>query len=73
MVPANAIIVDTYGDGYVEEIIPGVSKKVEFIDAPLLEIYSSRIREMVAGGGPYRYYLPGSVYEIITRLRLCRD
>ena len=57
----------------VEEIIPGVSKKVEFIDAPLLEISSSRIREMVAGGGPYRYYLPGSVYEIITRLRLYRD
>jgi nicotinate-nucleotide adenylyltransferase len=53
--------------------LPGLSNKLEFIDAPLLEISSSEIRERVHLGGHYRYYLPRVVYDTIRRRRLYKD
>lgn len=49
----------------LEEKIPGISKKVEFIEAPILEISSQKVRQLVSLGKPYRYYLLPDVYEII--------
>jgi len=47
--------------------LPGVLDKVKFIEAPLLEISSSEIRQRIAAGRHYRYYLPAPVYELIRQ------
>jgi nicotinate-nucleotide adenylyltransferase len=57
----------------LEKAIPGVSAKVHFIEAPLLEISSREIRQRVMEGRPFRYYLPPSVYEIVRQKRLYRQ
>lgn len=49
----------------IESQLPGISKKVNFIDAPLLEISARQIRYRIAANKPFRYYLPPSVYQII--------
>jgi len=54
----------------LEAAIPGISAKVEFMNAPLLEIAARQIRRRVAEGRPYRYYLPDSVYQIIQKKKL---
>ncbi|MEX2162193.1 MAG: nicotinate-nucleotide adenylyltransferase [Anaerolineales bacterium] len=53
--------------GDLERALPGLSAKLEFVDAPLLEISSSEIRERVRDGGHYRFYLPGAVFELIRQ------
>lgn len=55
------------------EALPILREKLEFIDAPLLEIASREIRERVAGGGHYRYYLPPKVFDLIEQRGLYRD
>jgi nicotinate-nucleotide adenylyltransferase len=54
----------------LESALPGISEKIRFIDAPLLEISSREIRRRVAEGKPFRYYLPPKVYEYIREHRL---
>ena len=54
----------------LEDHIHGIADKVAFIDAPLLEISSSEIRERIFSGGTFRYYLPLEVYKIILHLNL---
>lgn len=49
----------------LEKALPGLSAKLEFIDAPLLEIASREIRQRIKEGGHYRYYLPDAVYQLI--------
>jgi len=51
----------------LEQTIPGLKAKVRWIDVPLIEIASSSIRERVASGEPYRYYLPPAVFEYIRQ------
>ncbi|WP_082390096.1 nicotinate-nucleotide adenylyltransferase [Ornatilinea apprima] len=51
----------------LEAILPGLSAKVEFVRAPLLEISSREIRERIRAGQPFRHYLPSKVYELIMR------
>jgi len=57
----------------LKDALPGISKKVEFIDAPLLEISSNQIRYLISSKKPYRYYLPFEVYKIIEEMHLYRD
>jgi len=57
----------------LETELPGISAKVEFMNAPLLEIASRQIRRRVAEGRPYRYYLPLTVYKIIQKRKLYQD
>ena len=52
--------------------IPGLADKVNFVEAPLLEISSSEIRRRVADQLPYRYYLPPAVYDRIESRQLYR-
>lgn len=54
----------------LEKYIPGISAKVSFVDAPLLEISSSEIRKRVAERCTYRYYVPLEVYKVITETGL---
>jgi nicotinate-nucleotide adenylyltransferase len=49
----------------LDEQIPGLSAKVQFVDVPLLEISSSQIRERVAGKTSFRYYLHPRVHDYI--------
>jgi nicotinate-nucleotide adenylyltransferase len=50
--------------------LPGVEKKVKFIDAPLLEISSNKIRALAYQKKPFRYYLPPGVYDQIIAMGL---
>ena len=54
----------------LEQELPGISAKVHYVEAPLLEIASREIRERAAQGKPFRYYLPESVFEYIERHHL---
>jgi nicotinate-nucleotide adenylyltransferase len=56
----------------LEDKIPGIFSKVAFIDAPLLEIASSEIRERIRSGGHYRFYLPERVFRVVERQHLYR-
>jgi len=54
----------------LEDKLPGISSKVHYVDAPLLEIASREIRSRIAGGREYRYYLPVPVFEYINKNHL---
>jgi nicotinate-nucleotide adenylyltransferase len=56
----------------LEVPLPGISSKVRFVEAPLLEISSSQIRQRVTTGRPFRYYLPPRVYQYILEHPLYR-
>jgi len=56
----------------LESILPGISRKIAFIDAPLLEIASRDIRQRIKNREPFRYYLPASVYAFILDKELYR-
>ena len=58
---------------FLESALPGISLKVEFIEAPILEISSKKIRQLVSQEKPYRYYLLPNVYEIIQTNGLYRE
>ena len=49
----------------LEAILPGITRKVRFVDAPLVDISSHEIRQRVADGRPFRYLLPPAVYDYI--------
>jgi len=54
----------------LERELPGISSKVHYVDAPLLEIASREIRVRIAHGQSVRYYLPKSVYDYIEEHHL---
>jgi nicotinate-nucleotide adenylyltransferase len=54
----------------LEHDLPGISSKVHFVEAPLLEIASREIRDRIGTGKPFRYYLPESVYDYIETQHL---
>jgi len=54
----------------LERKLPGISSKIHYVDAPLLEIASREIRTRIAKGRPFRYYLPPPVYEYIEQNHL---
>lgn len=54
----------------LEQQVPGISSKVHYVDAPLLEIASREIRIRIADGRPFRYYLHPAVYEYIIEHHL---
>lgn len=54
----------------LERKVPGLSAKVKFVAAPLLEIASHEIRARVLKQQPFRYFLLPAVYEYIVKHRL---
>jgi nicotinate-nucleotide adenylyltransferase len=50
---------------WLEEQLPELTKKLRFIDVPLLEISASQIRQRIQNGMPFRYYLLPEVYKTI--------
>ncbi|HXF83971.1 MAG TPA: nicotinate-nucleotide adenylyltransferase [Anaerolineales bacterium] len=57
----------------LERQLPGITAKIHYVDAPLLEIASREIRNRIATGRPYRYYLHPAVYDYINRHQLYRE
>jgi nicotinate-nucleotide adenylyltransferase len=57
----------------LEKVIPGLTTKIHFIEAPLLGISSSDIRKRVSEGKPYRYFLPLGVDQIIQQSELYKS
>lgn len=56
----------------LEAVLPGVTDKVRYVDAPLLQISSREIRRRIAKGIDYRYFLPPAVYDYIQTHHLYR-
>ena len=54
----------------LESQLPGISSKVHYVDAPLLEIASREIRSRIANGRSVRYYMPAPVYQYINEHHL---
>jgi len=54
----------------LERELPGISSKIHYVDAPLLEIASREIRSWIASGHPVRYYLPPAVNGYIEQHHL---
>lgn len=57
----------------LETQINGISKKVQFIEAPLLEIASHQIRKRILEDRPFRYYILPDVYQRIMEKRYYLD
>lgn len=51
----------------LEQMFPTLAEKLHFVHAPQVEISSSLIRQRIAEGGHYRYYLPAGVYEYLQQ------
>jgi len=56
----------------LEKKLPGLAAKVRYVDAPLLDIAAHEIRQRVADGRPFRYFLPPAVYDYIVEHNLYR-
>lgn len=56
----------------LEQLLPGISKKVMIVDAPILEISSKEIRQRINEGQGYRYYLRDAVFQAVRDLGLYR-
>lgn len=56
----------------LERVFPGIEQKVFFLKAPRFDISSREIRQRVAQGMPFRYFLPPPVYQYILRTGLYR-
>jgi len=63
---------DTIELATLEESLPGLSAKVRFVEAPLLDIAAREIRARIAEGRPFRYFLSEKVYEYIESHGLYR-
>lgn len=49
----------------LEPLIPDIQRKVQWVNAPLIEISSTAIRTRLIRGEPVKYFLTKAVYEII--------
>ncbi len=54
----------------LEISLPQIIEKIRILDTPLIEISSTFIRQRIATGGPFQYYLPAPVYELIKQRQL---
>jgi nicotinate-nucleotide adenylyltransferase len=54
----------------LEKSLPGLTSKIRFVDAPLLDISAHAIRARIADGKPFRYFLTPGVYEYILKNNL---
>ena len=59
--------------GQLESQAPGITAKIQFLEAPLLEISSRVLRRRINQGEPYQYYLPQEVITVIEARKLYRQ
>ncbi len=63
---------DSFDMPALESQIPGLTDKVTFIDALLLNLSSREIRRRIAEGNEFRYYVHPAVYDYIQSNHLYR-
>jgi nicotinate-nucleotide adenylyltransferase len=56
----------------IEAQLPGITQKIQFIDALLQPVSSSELRRRIKSGEMARYYFPHEVYEYIEKNNLYR-
>lgn len=56
----------------LQESFPDIRQKTHFIRTPYMEVSSEDIRRRVRDRRPFRYFLPGPVYQIIQERALYR-
>ncbi|NJN79762.1 MAG: hypothetical protein HC797_04420, partial [Anaerolineales bacterium] len=56
----------------IESKLPGITQKIQFIDALLQPVSSSELRRRVQANEMARYYLTSEVYEYIESQKLYR-
>ena len=56
----------------LERVVPGVTAKVRFVEAPQVDIAAHEIRRRIAAGEPYRYFLPPAVLNYVEIHQLYR-
>ena len=56
----------------LEAQLPGLNRKIRWVDAPRLDISATYIRRLAGAGKEFRYYVPEAVYEYIREQRLYR-
>jgi len=49
----------------LESLLPGISTRIQWINAPLLEISATSIRAKLKSGQSFQYYLHPAVYRLI--------
>ena len=54
----------------LEDTFPGIRAKIYYLDTPVIHISSSLIRERIAAGDQFRYFLPEGVYQEINERNL---
>ena len=57
---------DEIGLQVLEQALPGLHSKVRWVEAPLLDISAREVRNRIAEGRPFRYFLSPEVYDYIT-------
>jgi nicotinate-nucleotide adenylyltransferase len=55
------------------EVNPAEHKNLMLVDAPLLEISSSFVREAIKKGKDIRYFMPEKVYQYIEEMHFYKD
>jgi nicotinate-nucleotide adenylyltransferase len=66
--PADAVDLLT-----LERELPGLTEKVWFLAAPLIEISASEIRRRIDASQPVRYFLPSPVFKLILERKLYQE
>jgi nicotinate-nucleotide adenylyltransferase len=54
----------------LETQIPGLNKKLHFLETPLIQISGSDIRTRVEGGKQFRYFVPDKIFQFILNHKL---
>lgn len=57
----------------LERVLPGISERVAWVDAPLIDIAASDIAQRLANGHSVRYQLPDAVLAYIQQHGLYRE
>jgi nicotinate-nucleotide adenylyltransferase len=56
----------------LEQVLPGLQQHLYWIETPLIEISARDLRQRIASGAPYRYYLPAAVAALVETMGLYR-
>ena len=57
----------------LKAILPGLEQKIRYINVPLLQLSSTDIRQRVAQGRAFQYYLPDNVYQLVLKYHIYQD
>ena len=57
----------------LETQIPGIRDKLMFVNAPLIDISATLVRQRIYENGAFRYFLHPAVYTLVMELNLYRN